>query len=97
MFSPLAGAKYSSFQAPAYELIQLAILTLSSTINNSDGNERQPGLQEAYNDSLSSDTPAITESLLHKNFEHLVAQQQDAMLKQQQIFLTNFQIILLSG
>ena len=36
-----------------------------------------------------------TENLPKKNFEYLLAQQQEAMLKQQQTFLTNLQSILI--
>ena len=55
----------------------------------SDGDERQPGLQEATIDSLNNETAKNTENLLQKNFEYLLAQQQEANLKQQQTFLTN--------
>ena len=40
-----------------------------------DGDEGQPGLQEATMDTLSNETPKNTENLLHKNFEYLLAQQ----------------------
>ena len=38
-----------------------------------------------------------TENLLQKNFEYLIAQQQETMLKQQQTFLTNLQSILINS
>ena len=38
-----------------------------------------------------------TQRIFHKNFEYLLAQQQEAMLKQQQTFLTNLQSILISS
>ena len=62
-----------------------------------DGDEGQPGLQEATMDSLNNETPKNIENLLHKNFEYLLAQQQEATLKQQQNFLTNLQSILISS
>ena len=40
-----------------------------------DGDDGQPGLQEATMDTLSNETPKNTENLLHKNFEYLLAQQ----------------------
>ena len=40
-----------------------------------DGDEGQPGLQEATMDTLNNETPKNTENLLHKNFEYLLAQQ----------------------
>ena len=40
-----------------------------------DGDEGQPGLQEATMDTLNNETPKNTENLLHKSFEYLLAQQ----------------------
>lgn len=62
-----------------------------------DGDEGQPDLQEAHMDLLNNETPENTKNLLQKNFEYLLAQQQDAMLKRQQKFLTNLQSILVSS
>ena len=52
----------------------------------SDSDEGQPGLHETNMGSLNNETPKNTENLLHKNFEYILVQQQDAMLKQQQMF-----------
>ena len=46
-----------------------------------DGDQGQPGLQEANQDSLNNETYNNTDYLLHKNFECLLTQKQDAILK----------------
>ena len=46
------------------------ILTLSSTITMSDGDEGQPILDEDNQDSLNNETPNNTKSLLHKNVDY---------------------------
>ena len=47
--------------------------------------------------SLNNESPKNKENFFQKNFEYLLAHQQEAILKQQQTFLTNLQSILISS